>query len=55
MGWLALLLIGAGSFALLVALRVDRLLWSFAGAALMLGATGYALQGSPTLPGKAAC
>lgn len=54
MGWIALLAFAAGSFALLVALRLDRMLWSFAGAALMLGATGYALQGSPMLPAQAA-
>lgn len=54
MGWVALLALGAGSFALLVALRIDRTMWSFAGAALMLGATGYALQGSPSTPARPA-
>ncbi len=54
MGWIALLVLAAGSFALLVALRLGRLLWSLAGAALMLGAAGYALQGSPFLPARAA-
>lgn len=51
MGWIALLAIGLAAFAALVALRVPRLLWSMAGAALMLGATGYALQGRPGLAG----
>lgn len=54
MGWLWLVLFGAGAMALLAVLGVGRALWSFAGAALMLGATGYALQGSPTLAGKSA-
>lgn len=54
MGWASLLLLGAAAFALLVALRLDRRLWSFAGAALMLGGAGYALQGSPGLPSRVA-
>ena len=49
MGWLALVLIAAAAMAALALLRVDRLLWSMIGAALMLGAAGYAWQGSPTL------
>lgn len=52
MGWLLLLAIGAGTMALLVALGVPRTLWSFVGAALMLGAAGYAWQGSPAEPGR---
>lgn len=52
MGWLALPLIGGGAMALLVWMKLGRALWSLAGAALMLGATGYALQGSPTLPAR---
>ncbi|HEY0622127.1 tetratricopeptide repeat protein [Sphingomonas sp.] len=51
MGWLALAVTGAGAFALLWLLGVPRTLWSFAGAALMLGAAGYALQARPGLPG----
>lgn len=51
MGWLFLLALGAGAMALLVVLGVPRLLWSFVGAALMLGGAGYAWQGSPTLAG----
>lgn len=54
MSWLWLALFGAGAMTLLAALGVRRSLWSFAGAALMLGATGYALQGSPALAGKSA-
>lgn len=54
MGWLVLLGLGAVAMGMLVALGVRRQLWSLAGAAVMLGATGYALQGSPALPGKPA-
>ena len=50
MGWLALILIASATAAALVLLRVNRLLWSMIGAALMLGAAGYAWQGSPSLP-----
>ena len=53
MGWLMLILIGVATFAALALLRVPRLLWSMVGAALMLGATGYALQGQPMLAGLA--
>ena len=49
MGWIALALLAAGAFAALVLLRVDRLMWSLVGAALFLGAAGYAWQGRPTL------
>ncbi len=52
MGFLALLLLGLAAAGLLWRLRVARPLWSLAGAALMLGATGYALQGRPLLPGQ---
>jgi hypothetical protein len=51
MGWLMLMLFGIATFVALALLRVPRLLWSMAGAALMLGATGYALQGRPMLAG----
>ncbi len=54
MGWLILAVIGIATFAGLALLRLPRLLWSMAGAALMLGATGYALQGRPMLPGQPA-
>lgn len=49
-GFVALALVGAAAFAALVALRLPRMLWSFAGAALFLGAAGYAWQGRPELP-----
>lgn len=54
MGWVWLLVIGAAAFGALAALGTGRALWSTAASALMLGAAGYALQGRPTLPGKAA-
>lgn len=50
MGWIALAAIGAAAFGLIVLLKVDRLLWTMVAAALMLGAAGYALQGTPSLP-----
>ncbi|MEG3165114.1 hypothetical protein U1701_10955 [Sphingomonas sp. PB2P19] len=50
MGWVALAAIGAAAFGLLTLLKVDRLLWTMVGAALMLGGAGYALQGRPSLP-----
>lgn len=54
MGWLTLLLLAAAAMLGLVVLGVRKPLWSLVGAALMLGATGYALQGSPALPAQAA-
>ncbi|WP_375404284.1 tetratricopeptide repeat protein [uncultured Sphingomonas sp.] len=50
--WLALL--GVAASALLVLLRIARPVWPLLGAALMLGATGYALQGSPLQPSRSA-
>lgn len=50
MGLVWLLALGLGAMVLMAVLRLARPLWSFVGAALMLGAVGYALQGSPTLP-----
>lgn len=50
MGYLTLALLGGAAFATLVALRVARPLWSLVGAALFLGAAGYAWQGRPLLP-----
>lgn len=50
MGWLALALIGIAAAGGLRLIGVSREMWWFVGAALMLGATGYALQGSPTVP-----
>ncbi|GAA0300630.1 hypothetical protein GCM10009087_08060 [Sphingomonas oligophenolica] len=51
MGWIVLALVGiAAGFALWIG-GIARPLWSFVGAALMLGAAGYALQSGPSLPG----
>lgn len=49
MGWIMLALIGLMTAALLAVLRLPRTLWPLAGAALMLGAAGYAWQGQPDL------
>ncbi|MEH3047912.1 tetratricopeptide repeat protein [Sphingomonas adhaesiva] len=49
MGFLALGLLGAGAFGAMLLLGVRRLLWSTVGAALFLGAIGYAWQGRPSL------
>lgn len=54
MGWLGFVLLAGAALAALVLLRVDRLLWSMVGAALMLGAAGYAWQGRPALPASPA-
>ena len=51
MGWLWLALIGIGAAFVLWRAGVARELWAFAGAALMLGAAGYAWQGHPFLAG----
>ena len=50
MGWVALVLIGITAAGILRLIGVGRQMFWFVGAALMLGATGYALQGSPSLP-----
>lgn len=50
MGWLMLIAIGGVIAVALWALRVPRVAWTSVGAALMLAATGYALQGKPDLP-----
>lgn len=50
-GWAALAVIGVAAFGLLWLFGLPRTLWSFAGAALMLGAAGYALQARPDLAG----
>ena len=52
MGWVSLAVIGLATLAAMALLRVPRLLWTMVGAALMLGAAGYALQGSPTMPSR---
>lgn len=49
MAWMVLALLVLSAAALLWRLGVARGLWSFVGAALMLGAAGYAWQGRPTL------
>lgn len=54
MGWVMLALIGAAAFVLLGLFGASRALWSFGAAALMLGATGYALQAKPGLAGAPA-
>jgi tetratricopeptide (TPR) repeat protein len=53
-GWIWLGAIGLAAMGLLVAFGVKRPLWSLVGAALMMGAVGYAWQGRPDLPGRAA-
>lgn len=50
MGWVALAIVAVVTGAALWLLGVPRTLASIAGAAIMLGATGYAWQGRPTLP-----
>lgn len=52
MNLLVLALAGLGTAALLWALGVGRRLWTIAGAALMLGATGFAIQGPRHQPGR---
>lgn len=51
MGWIVLAVIALASFGALWALGLPRSLSAFAGAALMLGAAGYALQSNTGLPG----
>lgn len=46
-GYLALALVGLFAFAALVVFRLPKALWTSAGAALFLGAAGYAWQGRP--------
>lgn len=50
MGWMTLLLLCAFSLGVLWLLRVRGGLLTASAAALMIGASGYALQGSPSLP-----
>ena len=54
MGWLFLAAIAAAAMGAFVALGGPRVLWSFVGAAVMLGAAGYALQGHPGMAGRPA-
>jgi len=49
--WLALAILSSASLALLVwNVRASKALWQVAAAAILLGMTGYALQGRPDLP-----
>jgi cytochrome c-type biogenesis protein CcmH len=50
MGWIMLGLIGAAVAGALFALGLPRLVWTSVGAALMLAAAGYVLQGKPNMP-----
>jgi cytochrome c-type biogenesis protein CcmH len=54
MGWLILLLLIGLSLGVLRLLRVKGAALTASAAALLLGAAGYALQGSPDLPGEPA-
>jgi cytochrome c-type biogenesis protein CcmH len=54
MGWLILLLLVAASLAMLWKLGVHGGLLTASAAALLVGASGYALQGRPDLPGAPA-
>lgn len=47
MGFVTLAIVGVAAFAALWWLGLPRMLWSLAGAALFLGAAGYAWQGRP--------
>lgn len=51
MGWLMLAAVALLAGLALVLLRYPRKLWSVPATAIMLGAAGYAWQGSPGLPG----
>ena len=52
MTWVLIVLVAAAVFAALVwLLKLPRGGWEWAGAALLLGLAGYALQGSPGQPG----
>lgn len=50
MGWVTLALLAVAAAAMLVLLRLPRILWPLGGAALMLGAAGYAWQENATFP-----
>ena len=54
MGWLILALLVAASLGILSALKLRGGLFTASAAALLLGASGYALQGSPNTPGMPA-
>lgn len=54
MGWVMLIGIALVAAALLWRLGVPKILWTSTAAALIFGAAGYALQGSPNLPASPA-
>lgn len=54
MGWAMLIGIGLAAAALLWRLGVPKILWTSSAAALVFGAAGYTLQGSPSLPASPA-
>lgn len=54
MGFVTLALLAGVAFGVLLLVGMKRPLWSLAGAALTLGATGYALQGRPFQPAQPA-
>jgi cytochrome c-type biogenesis protein CcmH len=54
MGWLALFLLSASSLGVLWLLRLRGGFLTASAAALLLGASGYAIQGSPSLAGAPA-
>ncbi len=51
MGWAIFALLTALTGTGLILARMPRMVWELAGAALLLGAAGYAWQGSPSLMG----
>jgi cytochrome c-type biogenesis protein CcmH len=53
-GFVMLAAVGLAAFAGLYALRLRGALLQLAGAALLIGGAGYALQGRPALPGASA-
>ena len=51
MGWAIFALLAAAVAIGLILARMPRMIWELAGSALLLGAAGYAWQGSPSLKG----
>ncbi|WP_157073574.1 tetratricopeptide repeat protein [Sphingomonas soli] len=54
MGWAMLGLVALAAVILLAITRFPKRLWTIAATGVMLGAAGYAWQGSPGLPGRSA-
>ena len=51
MSWVAIIALAVGAFLVAAfVLRVSRSGWTILGATILFGLTGYALQGSPSLP-----